>query len=111
VDGGLENMVAIGLHPSGFVKGMVGWEAHSFGYHADDGTFRSGAARHLPVSEFRCTSGDVMGCGVNTAEGAVYFTRNGKLTCGFSAPNLGDLYAVVTGADLAQVILIPTGFD
>ncbi len=52
-----------------------------------------------------------MGCGVNTAEGAVYFTRNGKLTCGFSAPNLGDLYAVVTGADLAQVILIPTGFD
>ena len=97
-------MVAIGLHPTGRLCGMVGWDTDSFGFHADDGTFRAGSGQHQPTSDMMCSSGDIMGCGIDLSEGIVFFTRNGVLQCGFPAPQR-SMYAVVTGADRAEVVL------
>eukprot|EP00048_Salpingoeca_helianthica_P010143 m.145015 g.145015 ORF g.145015 m.145015 type:complete len:4380 (-) comp15021_c0_seq2:110-13249(-) len=100
---GLENMVGIGLHPTGDVQGMIGWEPHSFGFHTDDGSFRAGHSRHAPrTCKNKIVAGDVVGCGFERAEGLVYFTHNGQLVQGFRV-HCNDLYAVVTGADLAEV--------
>lgn len=55
---------------------FVGWERESFGYHGDDGHFfansGSGTAYGPTYQE-----GDVVGCGLNTMTGDLFFTKNG----------------------------------
>lgn len=54
---------------------VVGWEENSWGYHGDDGnSFHDGdPTRYGPLF----TTGDVVGCGVDIAQGKAFFTKNG----------------------------------
>lgn len=103
LDGGKQNMVAIGLYPEGEIDGMVGWQVGSYGFHGDDGTLRNNTASKKANKAMQCTKGDVMGCGLNRKDHLVYFTRNGKLIGGFITTAQTPLVPVCTGADLATV--------
>ncbi|CDH60069.1 ran-binding protein 10-like [Lichtheimia corymbifera JMRC:FSU:9682] len=54
---------------------LPGWEDNSWGYHGDDGnSFHDGdPTRYGPLF----TTGDVVGCGVDIAQGKAFFTKNG----------------------------------
>ena len=77
--GGPPPCVALGLSAPGFQAGrmMPGWDAHSVGYHSDDGgVFHATgvAARHAEPFG----AGDVVGCGLDMALNRVFFTKNGR---------------------------------
>ncbi|KAG2220552.1 hypothetical protein INT45_004158 [Circinella minor] len=56
---------------------LPGWDDESYGYHGDDGHFFAGSSRGKEYGP--CfTTGDVVGCGVNFAEGTAFFTKNGS---------------------------------
>lgn len=54
---------------------LPGFSTNSYGYRSDSGCkiFNSISCMYGP----RFTSGDVIGCGINSNTGALYFTRNG----------------------------------
>jgi Ran-binding protein 9/10 len=55
--------------------GGAGWEPNSYGYHADDGhSFcQSGSGRQFGPT---FTTGDVVGCGYNTIDNCIFYTKN-----------------------------------
>ncbi len=97
IDAGPKQMVGIGLHPSGSICGMVGWQPNSYGYHADDGSLRNAMVSHVKINDNVCRTGDVMGCGWKKELGLVYFTRNGVVIGAFNNSPKGPLHLVVTG--------------
>lgn len=56
---------------------MIGWEVSSYGYHGDDGNIfcASGVGKAYGPTY---TLNDTVGCGVNTEDGSVFFTKNGQ---------------------------------
>lgn len=65
----------------------IGWDKYTIGLHSDDGNvFKEDGKVALP-----CTTpfgpGDVIGCGWNSMEKQVFFTRNGQFLKAFSYPH------------------------
>jgi len=93
--------VAIGVAAADFAHrwNMPGWTINSFGYHGDDGGYFHG--RGLPrdnlLPEFG--AGDCVGCGIDYAEGSIFFCKNGEFlrSIAIGAERLlsQDLYPVV----------------
>lgn len=75
-------------------RSMPGWEAHSYGYHGDDGHQfgRNGASQDWP----HFSGGDIIGCGFDHEAKSIFYTRNGEL--------LGIGFTDVTDAKLTPVI-------
>jgi hypothetical protein len=103
VDGGSKSIIGLGLHPPGIVSGMIGWQANSYGYHADDGSLRNGLPQLSHVTSHRGSTGDVLGCGWKKDSGIVYFTKNGTVIGSFGCSIKSQMHAVVTGSDMAAV--------
>ena len=82
---GLSACIGIGVGSLQYsVHSQPGWRRHSIGYHADDGRLyhEKGHGRQFGP---KCTTGDVMGCGidfdsdeVDTRFVRVFFTKNGR---------------------------------
>jgi len=94
--------VAVGVATEAFDwhARMPGWDAHSFGYHGDDGgIFHSsgGMLRKFGPSYGR---GDVVGCGIDHVARGIFFTLNGNFV-GYAWQGLPmdmlqkDMYPVV----------------
>ncbi|KAK1058562.1 hypothetical protein LTR74_013285 [Friedmanniomyces endolithicus] len=80
-------MLAIGFCTlQGSAIDFPGWEpssrapsASSWGYHGDDGNLADSSISEADTDvERRYKPGDTVGCGVNTDENSIWFTRNGK---------------------------------
>lgn len=54
----------------------VGWEEHSWGYHAENGKIYSGPGTEKPYGPAYGT-GDVIGCGVDFRDMSAFYTMNG----------------------------------
>ena len=98
--------VAIGLSTSRFrpAAKMPGWDAHSFGYHSDDGGIFHGAGDM--EREFGKTYGvgDTVGCGIDYSHGdgggAIFFTLNGEFL-GYAWTNVA---AISLGEDMYPTV-------
>jgi len=82
-----------------------GWEAGSYGYHADDGFtyFQSGTGTPYGPT---FSTGDVIGCCINFAENLAFFTRNGaSLGVAFRGLNLSaPIYPLVGLRTLGETV-------
>jgi len=76
--------------------GHVGWQAETFGYHSDDGSFWS-HGRMAPYGPPYGERTDIIGCGV-TPSRAVFFTKNGRL--------LGNAVEVATAQTLLPAVAL-----
>lgn len=54
----------------------LGWDAHSYAYHADDGHIFDQCGRGKSYGP-TFTTGDVVGCGIDYANQTAFFTKNG----------------------------------
>lgn len=78
---------------------MPGWNRHSVGWHSDDGNkFCDDAHGGLEFSDGFGEEGDVIGCGYVPADGAVFFTKNGRMV-GEAFRGLRHYYFPSFGAD------------
>lgn len=58
---------------------LPGWELNSYGYHGDDGkAFGRNTGGHGEAYGPSFSSGDTVGCGINTADNSAFFTKNGR---------------------------------
>ena len=83
LDKGISCQISIGLtHSTYSLERAVGWDWNSLGYHADSGNLYN-SSREGKDFGFPCTTGDIMGCGIDfdasNDQGMVqvYFTKNG----------------------------------
>ena len=106
--------VAIGIATRKFPiqSRLPGWDAHSYGYHGDDGgLFHQHGQMVRKYGPQFGSAGDVVGCGIdyhpkhhNKHQASLFFTLNGKhLGTAFRIPNQEDWYPVV-GMDTHQPI-------
>lgn len=79
---------------------LPGWEKHSYGYHADDGCIfnASGSGDNYGPT---FTTGDVVGCGYNMVDKAIFFTKNGV--------NLGTAFTGIPVSDIVWHIPLEVG--
>ena len=91
---------------------MPGWDAHSWGYHGDDGGRFHGdgaaVARDPPFGR-----GDVVGCGVDRGAREVFFTRNGAYLGGLALARreLGEALFPAVGLDHADAVMANFGAE
>ena len=78
---------------------LPGWDAHSYGYHGDDGHAFRGSGTGRPYGP-RYGAGDVIGLLLNRAEGTISFTKNGV--------DLGVAFERVTEARLYPCVGLRT---
>ncbi|RKP09466.1 concanavalin A-like lectin/glucanase domain-containing protein, partial [Thamnocephalis sphaerospora] len=74
---GRDGYIGIGFCSAGVsLKRLPGWEPDSWGYHGDDGhKFCCSGTGHRYGPTF--STGDIIGCCVNFANGTCFFTKNG----------------------------------
>ena len=102
--------VAIGLSTSRFrpASKMPGWDAHSFGYHSDDGGIFHGAGDMERQYGSTYGVGDTVGCGIDYSHGedggSIFFTLNGKFL-GYAWTNVA---AISLGEDLYPTVGVDT---
>lgn len=87
-----------------------GWEQDSYGWHGDDGKLFSGDGVTSTSDSYGPPfgPGDVVGCGLDYTNGAVFFTLNGQYM-GVAFENAsGGLYPVV-GLDALSMITFNFG--
>lgn len=72
--------IVIGMSTDGFQadQRFPGWDAHSFGYHGDDGSLFFNASQDIRNCGLRFGIGDVVGCGIDYRTAQVFYTHNGK---------------------------------
>lgn len=98
--------VAIGLSTSRFrpAAKMPGWDAHSFGYHSDDGGIFHGAGDMERQYGSTYGVGDTVGCGIDYSHGegggSIFFTLNGKFL-GYAWTNVA---AISLGEDMYPTV-------
>ncbi|GMK54219.1 hypothetical protein CspeluHIS016_0108050 [Cutaneotrichosporon spelunceum] len=73
---------------------LVGWNAGSWGWHADDGKTFEGRGDGRDFSD-PWKTGDVVGCGIDMTIGRAFFTRNGNLLGHAFSNMLHGLYPAV----------------
>lgn len=62
---------------NGDLSRMPGWDAGCYGYHGDDGNFFTSSGTGKAYGP-KFGTGDVIGCGIDTVQNTVFFTKNGK---------------------------------
>ena len=108
----LPETVGVGLAKADFDlhKHMPGWTDNSYGYHGDDGGLyhASGEPIHVLDDQGRALfptfgAGDVIGCGIDYHQGAIFYTRNGQFlgyAFGLSCQDLNETeFYPVVGVD------------
>jgi len=85
------------LEEEGSIKGLPGLIPGSFGYHGENGNIVSNQVekRTRKYSEGFSTN-DIIGCGWDKIEGAVFFTKNGI--------NLGLAFKNISGSFFPAVV-------
>ncbi|KNC98840.1 uncharacterized protein SPPG_05814 [Spizellomyces punctatus DAOM BR117] len=78
----------------------IGWDAHSIGYHTDDGrvyhgAFAKGIKYDTDLELAGVQRGTVLGCGYDAGVGSVYFTRDGRFLGTAGEGIWGELYVAV----------------
>ncbi|KAF9916736.1 hypothetical protein BX616_002950 [Lobosporangium transversale] len=58
---------------------QVGWDLNSWGYHSDDGYLYFGNGKQSIKYAYEYKENDVVGCGINFVDRAVFFTLNGDM--------------------------------
>lgn len=75
---GRDGFIGIGISQGSVsLVRLPGWEVNSFGYHGDDGHFFASSGQGKPYGP-TYSMGDVVGCGVHTDDGTLFFTKNGQ---------------------------------
>jgi len=113
----LSECVAVGLALPDFSlhKCMPGWDSFSYGYHGDDGGIFHAKGQMLKQYGPSFGVGDIIGCGIDYHQRAIFFTRNGEFL-GYAFEDLDttlltrDLYPVV-GTDTNHLIQCNFGTD
>ena len=101
VSAGRDGYIGIGLSSANAdLRSLPGWNATSYGYHADDGHSFSSSGTGKPYGP-TYTTGDVIGCGVNFFDGSCFFTKNGQ--------NLGVAFRDLPGGLYPTVGLLTPG--
>ena len=72
--------IAIGVGSKDFplIGRQPGWDAHSYGYHSDDGRLFHGSGTRSAAYGPRFGANDVIGCGVCVHSRKIFYTLNGK---------------------------------
>jgi hypothetical protein len=99
--------IAVGLATRSFpLSGrQPGWDAHSYGYHSDDGRTFHGSGSRSSTFGPRFGPGDVIGCGISLTTREVFFTCNGEyLGVAFNAKAMRQPLHPVVGLDSRAAI-------
>ena len=104
--------IAIGVGSAAFplVGRQPGWDAHSVGYHSDDGRLFDGSGVASRPYGPCFGPGDVVGCGLCTTSREIFFTHNGVylgVACTASAQQR-PLHPVV-GLDARAAVVLNLG--
>ncbi|KAG0300889.1 hypothetical protein BGZ98_008790 [Dissophora globulifera] len=81
VDNFKGSAISVGIASKSLRKNcQVGWDMNSWGYHGDDGRLYFGnGEQFMEYAGFTYKQDDVVGCGVNFVDRAVFFTLNGDM--------------------------------
>ncbi|KAF9174889.1 hypothetical protein BGX20_009293 [Mortierella sp. AD010] len=72
--------ISVGIASKSLRKNcQVGWDLDSWGYHSDDGFLYFGNGKQNIKYAYEYKENDVVGCGVNFLDRAVFFTLNGDM--------------------------------
>jgi len=111
---GSSNCVAIGLGTERFklIGRQPGWDAHSFGWHSDDGClFHGSGSSSQPYPEGGGGFGvnDIVGCGMNYLSGEIFFTKNGRHLGRAFGPNIVGTFYPIVGIDALWAVDVNFG--
>ncbi|KAF9939090.1 hypothetical protein BGZ65_011509 [Modicella reniformis] len=72
--------ISIGIASKSLRKNcQVGWDLNSWGYHSEDGCLYFGNGNQSIQYSYKYNEEDVVGCGINFIDRAVFFTLNGDM--------------------------------
>ncbi|CAH9082405.1 unnamed protein product [Cuscuta epithymum] len=108
---GAKGQIAIGFTPSGFkMCRQPGWEANSYGYHADDGLLYRGHGKGEAFGP-TYTAGDTVGGGINYASQELFFTKNGAVVGTVCKDVKGPLFPTIAVHSQNEEVTVNFGKD